>query len=914
MSAMRGVARGALLVAMSASATAAAPTEPSVAVDLNGDGAVEVVSGKTVLAIGGMGTVRLPGEARLGTLVAAGLGSERLMAVELDVDAGARGTQKKRELWVGRLTASGFAELARLPLGPQGGDGEYGAAAELSAKGLWRWQTRGDLVRCDGAALRLFAQRWDPVSRKWQAAESSEVPLRGDGVATVTPGAALPAVGAGRPGSGRTSDVFRARLVSSQRGATRADELAIPSELDDGDPATAWKIASESRNDGRGEVIGFQARLAAGKALRLRVVPGDASSAAAMRASSRPAKIWIVGKRQTFAATLPDPVAGAATGATAGAATAGTASGGAAWIVTLPQPIEGCLSVVVESVYSGTGSGAGSGTGRGLAISELSVETDLEDQSGGTQALAAQVGRGGDEGARAATILARRGPAAAVALGGELAQATEVARKRRLARALAMLSEKEIGAPLTAALREGWIAEEEIDETVGALSRVGHDEGLAEIVAAPAAAEKARRRAAILLSLAASPRLTALAGVGGAEIRQAVIEGLAALPSAALLAAADQAGSPAATGDLWRAAVRGVIRAPSHASVEVVLARQLAAELAARWPTAVEYERRYRLATARAELAARTGEPDAVPALLAQLTSIAEPERSALRQAVAEVVARRARPELVPSLEALLRDPDAGVRLAVIRGLADLSAGAGPSAGPSPSPGPGTGAAWPAPAIAALDAAVLGTLAADRWPELRRAAAAALGHRCQRAEPAAALGRSVDGDADVDVRQDALVALVTCRAPGIGERLARTWESGKAPLPLRGRAVSLSVMLGDASLAARLIRSLSRWRSEAFSDETSLQLAVLAAGALGRLGGPHAAAALLDALGDGAYPELVAASASALGALGPACPPAARARLQALTRSDERQISLAAKRAVGRCGSIAAPARAVPEP
>jgi HEAT repeats len=813
------------------------------------------------------GMLPLPGAPRLSTVVAAAVGGARLWAIEVDVR---RGNKTVAELWVGRAANGGFGgELMRLPLGPQGGDGEYGAAAELSARGLVRWQTRPDLVRCDGAALRLFAERWDPASRRWAPAEASEVPASADGVATVTavtaPAAASSATGSA---AARAADVFRARSTTSQRGAARADELAIPSELDDGDPRTAWK----SSGDGRGEVLGFRARLAAGKALRLRVVPGDASSASAFRAAARPAKLWIIGKTQRFTAALPDAT-----------------TPGAGYLVALPQPIEGCLSVLVESVHpaisaaSAAGAAGAAGAGpRPLAISELSIETDLEEQSGGgTAALAAQVARGGDEGGRAAAILARRGDAAATALLAELARAQEVAQKRRLARALAMLSEKQIAPALVASLREGWIGEADLPDAVNALARIGADEALAEIAASEASL-LARTASASALARAGSRRLLTLAGVGPTEVRRQIIGGLERLPVAELLAAAGGAGAAAATGDLWRAAVRAALHAPAAAGPAE--RKALVAALAPQLAGAPEYERRYRLVTSLAELAAAEGDAATLDAVLAELARLGQAkasaaEAAALRQAVAELLARSPRAETAPALVRLLGDGDAGVRLAVARRLH------------SPD------------GLASLDRALVTALGSDGWPIVRRAAAAALGQRCQRPEPATALDRAVTTDADLDVRQDALLGLVTCRAPGIAERLVGLWSSGEPPLPVKSRAVTLAVLLGEPRLGRELARSLARWRSEAFSDAESLQLAVIAAAALGRLGGPDAAPALLAALDDTAYPEIVAAAAAGLGALGQACPAEARAKLSPLTRSDERSIALSARRALALCGS-----------
>ncbi|MEZ4360149.1 MAG: HEAT repeat domain-containing protein [Kofleriaceae bacterium] len=833
-----------------------APT-PTRALDVDGDGRDDLVSASgeelRVALPTGVAVAPLPGVPELATLTARTLGPARLLAVEV-------ARRRGRALWVATVRGAQLRELARLPLGPMGVDEEYRAGAELSARGLLRWQARLDITHCDGAPLRLFAEAWDPQAQRWVASPATDLPTQADGVAPVT------AEAVGAPAS--VADLFRARTATSQQGAKRADALTLPSELYDGDLKTAWRAGPDAtpRAVGPGEVLGFRARLATGRALRLRVVPGDASSAAALRAASRPAKLWIVGARQRYVATLPDPVADGRVGA--------------AYIITLPQPIEGCLSVIVDSIYAGAGGDAR------LAIAELTVQTDLEDDGqGGTGALAAAVARGGGDGDRAARVLARRGAAAAQALLEELARADAVAARQRLARALAALSEPAIGAPLTAALRDGWMGAPDLDEAVAALARIAAHDGLADVVVSPSAALAARLAAAAALAAARSPRLTGLAGVGPRELRQRVIAALTTLSTPELLAAAERAPDAPAAGDLWRAAVR--VAAP-RAAERAALAEELARKL----PRAADYERRYRLATGVAELAARDGDATRVDALLAHLATLPGPERAALRQAVAAVLARAPAAALVPALRGLAADGDAGVRLAITRGLTDAAADQRD-----------LDARWPAAAIAALDASLTAALASDRWPELRRAAAESLGLRCHRAATATALRTSVDGDPDVDVRQDALVALVTCRAPGAGALLTRLWSDDRAPHALRERAVTLTVMLGDVNLAGALAQALARWRSEAFSEESALRLAMRAAEALGRLGGPLAAPALLDALGDSAYPEIVAAAATGLGALGAACPAAARARLQALTRSDERAVSLAAKRAVAQCGA-----------
>lgn len=840
-------------------AGAAQPAPASMAdvemtLDLDGDGAAEQVRlapGRLELRArgGARRTVRVPGRPRPATLRAHAVGAARLLAVELEDDSGAR-------LWVGELTAAlAVTELAALPLGPQGPDGEYAAGAELVAGQLVRWQERPELRRCDGASLRVLAQAWDPRARRWTA-------LPPPGAGSVDGAVELTAHPAAAPLGGR-ADVFRARFATSQRGAARADELFPPTELDDGDPRTAWQSADD--RDGRGEVLGYVARLAAGKAQRLRIVPGDVRSAAALRASGRPARLVIEGTDRRYRASVPDPVASGA-------------PLGAAYEITLPTPIQGCLSITIEAVHPGNG--------RSLAIGELAIETDLErTQEGATSALVAAVVKGDAEGAKAALVLAGRGAEAAQALATALAATREVAERRRLAHALIAVAAPQAAAPLAEALRDGWMDETDQAAAVSALARHGAAAALAEVAASAQATRAARLAAVAALGTTGSGQLVTLAGVGDHELRRAVINELTKRPAAELSRAAGEARGASAQGDLWRAAVRSVNAAGLGAAKE---RGELATELWARWGQASDYERRYRIATALAELAARDGDAASLATLRAKLSRLAvtEPAQAvALTQAVAEVAARHGTAQVATELGALAQAPEPGVRLAAVRGLSGS-----------------TDASWPATASSTVDNALTRVLAHDGWPEIRRAAAGTLGGRCARLEPARALRVSLESDPDLDVRQDALLALVTCRASGIAELLQQLWTSD-APAPVRQRAVLAAAMLGDGRLAAPLARALTRWRSEAFSDQHALELALRAAFALGRLGGAAAAPALRAALADSAYPDLVAAAAAGLGELGRACPPEARGELSALSSSPERAVALAARRALARCGA-----------
>jgi hypothetical protein len=200
-----------------------------------------------------------------------------------------------------------------------------------------------------------------------------------------------------------------------------------------------------------------------------------------------------------------------------------------------------------------------------------------------------------------------------------------------------------------------------------------------------------------------------------------------------------------------------------------------------------------------------------------------------------------------------------------------------------------------------IDRVIITALSTDSWPEVRRRAAAVLGNRCQRIGPARALSDALAKDAELDVRRDSLTSLVQCRATGVGELLARTWDDTNAPIELRAHAVSQAAALGDAKLGAVLVVKFKRWRAGAIENADALVLAQHAATAISALDAPGAVAALTSALDDSAFPEIVTAAALALGALGPACPPSAKAKLQAIANSGD-QTAVAARRAAAQCG------------
>jgi hypothetical protein len=441
------------------------------------------------------------------------------------------------------------------------------------------------------------------------------------------------------------------------------------------------------------------------------------------------------------------------------------------------------------------------------------------------------------------------------------------------------------GPVLARIVTQGIVQGADLVAAIGALAGLGQAQELHDLAARSGLAIEARVAAVRALSPATERErelLGALAGRGPRRVRHAVIEQLMQVPVNVLVPLAEQASQSAAAGDLWRAVTRRVHLVADERSAAL-------AAMTAALPTTTDYERRYRLVDG----IAATGDEAALRSLGALLAKLpADAETAAYKQIAARAIGTNPRPEATDMLVPLARDPDPGVRLAVLwalTGATDTGAGAWHgNAGPD-----------------GIDRVIMTVLATDTWPEVRRSAAQVLGSRCMRPGPAQALVDAVTRDADLYVRSDALTGLVQCKASGVAELLAKLWDDGKAPIELRQRAVDLVVTLGDPALAARLPGKLTQWRGAAIESAAALALAQNAAFAVGRLGPPGAADALAAALDDAAFPEIVAAAATGLGLLGAKCPPAAQARLRVLARSsEEQQVQTAARRAAAVCGTV----------
>jgi hypothetical protein len=834
---MKSVIVGAVVLA--ATPVMAAPVA-TLSIDVDGDGTADA------LELDGDGTLhvaaKLRGDVKLGKpvtraqLAVARPGPSAQILVDATTAAG-------REAIVVEARGGSWREVQRFPLGGVGLDREYGVEAAATPAGIVRFQSRADVTRCDGKPAFLFAEQLDGTA--WKRIDP---PMFVAGVPAVaqarvdTAAAAVPLL-------------YQARAASHQAGATDAGGLAIPRELDDGKLETAWR--EDLPSGGEGQFFTFQPRVPSARAQQLRIVPGLPTSAANMRSFGRPRALVIAAASGTWRTELPD---------------AATAPLGAAYVVDLPQPVDGCITVVLESVY-----GRAQGT---TAIAELEVFAEGERAGGGESLLARLVAEGKDGAVSAAAALARRGAAGATAIDNELAKATEAGARRRLVAALVKIKDPAAAPALVRAATSGWVRDKDLSDLIAALAATNQLQALHDLAGKEDLAVDQRVAAASRISADAQglPLLLDLAGKGPRGVRHEVIERLAAAPLMTLVQAASTQSDAAASGDLWRAITRRAKTVPADRAAA-------GAAMLASLASATDYERRYRLVDG----VAMHGDAPAIATLDAFLRALpAGTQSAALRQVAIRGLAQNPLPAASTIIVALARDTDPGVRLASVSALASVDVDA---AGPwHTTTGPD-----------GIDRVIINGLVGDNWPEVRRRSAVALGSRCQRPGPARSLADAVGTDPEIDVRTDALTALVQCKASGIAPLLQHTWDDGKTPTPVRVHAVGLVVLLGDKPLATSLVQRFTQWRGESLTSTDALALAQASAATIGRLAPPGAAEALIDALDDSAFPEIVASAALGLGALGPACPPAAKAKLTAIARSDEPS-SIVAKRAAAQCG------------
>ncbi|HXI55053.1 MAG TPA: HEAT repeat domain-containing protein, partial [Polyangia bacterium] len=727
------------------------------------------------------------------------------------------GSKPPRVLW------NGFT-------GPRDSDEEVAVHVELTADGIVEYQTAAQVSRCDGQPARLFPRVWDFASGRFRPvlsplpapASQSIVARRGDPRAPV----------------GRSVSGFQWVAASTTAAEGRdARGLTAPSALNDGNAATAW--AEGLGGDGRGEFLTARGPAGAAGIQGVRIVPGDASSAAAFRARNRLRRFQLIMGAQAdqrFDVEIPeDPQS---------APRSESEPWRRAYWVALPRPVaSSCVTVVIADVYHGS-EAAPPRTFGTTAIAEMEIFTDL-DQPGGTAHLVGEIaqmadGPAADCAARVPLLVSLGEPAIA-----PVVQALPTAKgpaRSCLIEALTRLSPAPKAEPVVGAL---------LSALSGATEREEASLRTALLRAEPppvAALEKRlssesepvadRARTARLLgafdSPAATGALLAAAGRGPDDVRAAVVAALAGSPALtaetfwAALSLEKRDVAPGVTIDLLRVLPSFLRRHPEAGARALPMLR---GALAADRPFEVR---------GRAILAIGSLRTDDSVAALAQVRGTSD--EPALRLLAARELAADPSVAATTGLRQALSDGDPSVRETAAQGLGerkDRAAGEQLIAGAKQ----------------------------ERWPEVRRAELAALGRLCFPAGNDLMI-RAVARDFS-EVRRASLVGLAACRDARARTVLLRTLVRRDEAAAVRALAATLLADLGDKTASPALAIALRQLVSEAEAD---LALEVAAAAtlrALARLGGAEAVSAAAGLATDPHHPY----QATAIEALGTLCDP-----------------------------------------
>ena len=605
-----------VVVALCAGTAAAAPLA-SVSADVDGDGAADAVELDAagvlhVRAAKAAGDVALGVQGTHAEVSVGPVAGKPAIAVDVVTARGERGfvLVHDRAAWrIAWQDALGSIDL----------DQEYSFELAGTPAGVLRYQTRFGVARCDKKPAYLFAEAFDGA--KFQRVRALP--------ADVDPNAAKLAIKAVTT----TADpplVYQARWVSAERGAGDASALSLPSELDDGDVATAWH--GDPATDGDGQFVTFQARVDR-PAHQLRIVAGDHASAAALQRAARPRQLAIVTATGAWRVDLPD---------------AARDSLQTAYEVDLPSNVGGCVTVVVASTYAGA---------QPIAISELALYADGE----GPEMLAHDIATDATGAKSEAGVLARKGATAVPAIDHELASTTDSGARERLVDVLVNIHDAAVTPLLAHAAASGWV---DGDQALRVARALADQHAVRELrdIALHAQVVGMRLAAAGALDGSTTDGAAALIELAGVEphtLRKLVIDRLAGAPVGALVTAARSAPAPAASGDLWRAAVRAAKAAPEADRAAALQAMRDALA------SAPDYERRYRLVDAIATL----GDASDLVILATTIAKLEPAEATALREVAALAIGSAPRAAALDFVMQLASDPDPGVRLTAIAAL-----------------------------------------------------------------------------------------------------------------------------------------------------------------------------------------------------------------------------------------------------
>ena len=850
------------------------------AADVDGDGRADD------LRIDEMGTINISitGRANAGAwtaLAASGKVVGGSLQVHRDLDPQGRtivvATSKLRtrrgrthqEAVVLAWTPGKLATLWRGAIGSVGQDGAKHISIEVGQYGLIKYASRHGVYRCDGEAAHLDAQRYDFSTGGFRAVSQSVRVDRSSATAIVR--------AKNRPDDARLKEArgvwFRPQGASSSVQAASAAELVAPLALSDQDDQTAW--VENKAGFGRGEFVTLKSSVAAVQVRALRLVLGHG---AAPKDFNRPRRLaLLLGKTHKFWIELDkDPK-------------------GPQW-VTLPESVStDCVTLIIDDVYPPSASKANRGR---TAISEISVLSaeDLDPAVAG--ALLARRIAQGKGGADLTRLLRAWGSAATQALVSAIANTKDERAILRLRLALARIPAA--ADQLVAGLASESLRARDLERLRRGLEALGAQAiaPLAEALDGNALGARATENVAGMLAgmpeAEAEQALLRAVGKGNRRQRALVLRALGKRPQSVGAIAAALASSEAGPrqADLYRALGLAAAALPADSPERAALAGQLADALAKALPGAgsdsgasasptdssLTYEVQYQILQA----AAMIGGEALTSALLAQVrarkhASSAE-AIALLRVAVAALADAGAKRQnssepaaLVKALQGALDHLDPGVRLALVSHLENSTA---------------------------LLPSLARRLREDRWPEVRRALAAALSLHCQESASTSALAEATRQDSDEEVARTALSALVRCQAPGLFPLLLEMVDDKKRPMGVRLYAARQVGAASDRSSSSKVLKRFRRARGLALTERKSGKLASALTVALTDLASKEAVTLLEDSALDPAIPGLQAAAVTALATL---CRASSKAIIRDLKRSSDRSVAMAARQAASRC-------------
>lgn len=727
--------------------------------------------------------------------------------------------------------------------GPQGVDGEWSRHLRVDESGLLLYQRRQGVSRCDGAPVYLFPRMYDfaagrfrPVAPVPRIEKPTELIAR-----------------RGQPGvpSGPPLNTFRLTAASTQPGDEgAAQNLAPPSDAEDGKPETAW--AEALGGAGVGEFLTAQSEPSPYPLRALSIIPGDAADAKAFRRANRlKSVLLLLSPTARYRVRFPaDPLR-----------TPGKPAD-PFWVV-LPEPVATeCATLVIESVYPGELARVGKGQGR-TAISELRFFTGLEF-GGGLEQVArdlADPNRG--RGEAAVAILGRIGADGVRIVEEALRGKPSAAVRGRALRVLTKIGTGAAAGPLCALLpalnRPGR------EEALDALIRIGGD-AVAPLVPLLDASEDtlaggAARALGRIGGVGARDALLARIGKGTPSRRKEIAAGLVHLRGAddlgAVLRAAEEAPD-----DLRRA---DLVFVAGHLGRQHPARGDAARRIASLWPERDSaFELRYRILAAVGRL-----DPTRQLPLLRRALKSSEP---VLRWLAAEQLRKVGSTSVTRLLVELLDDGDPRVRAAAAQALS----GRGRSR--------------------TIGLSLAKRLKRERWTLVARTLAEALGTQCLAEGLAALRERLVAGPRGVDVR--ALISIAQCAPTGLDRELIAMAGKATWRTALRQRALDLLTPRMARDNTDELVRLLVELRRRAIKSEDEEALAVSATKVLASTGKAQAGEALADALALDPHEAIRAAAAAGLGTL---CQRATAETLRRANKDASGIVRRTARRAMGRC-------------